>query len=271
MDVPTILHYFKEPLIHRRGFSLTLRNVAMDDEGARALSELLMLNHHIGALDVSANRMTGEGLSYLATSLEVNQRLIALTMDWNEGVGGEGLVELAGALGQSQALTSLSLKGVGMGDDTFAQVVDALVGGEKREWTKLDLSWNTLTDASAPALARLLAFSPVTSLHLAHNRFGDALLPTLHPHPSTLTHLDLSYNRLTRTLRRRAGPAHLAVLHVRQADGQRLDVVGRGVGADVWGGGGGGGAEAERGRRGGEGWRSRRWRGGRGCGRAWFG
>ena len=196
VDVSTILHYFKEPLIHRKGWSLTLRNVGMDNEGVRALSEVLMLNHRIDAVDVGGNRITGEGASYLATSLEVNQRLTSLSLDYNE-VGQEGLVELAGALAQSQTMTSLSLKGVGLNDDTFTAVVDALVSGVSRTWTKLDLSWNELTDASASALARLLAFSPVASLHLSHNRLGDGLLPALRSAAPSLVSLDLSYNRLT--------------------------------------------------------------------------
>ena len=203
VEVGVLLSYFKEPLIHRRNFSIVLRNVAMDDAGARGLSELLMLNHHIQHVDVSANVITDTGASYLATSLEVNHSLVSLHLDHNH-LGQEGVLELVTALAQSKTLTSLSLRGNRIDDATLQAMVQVLREGVPRVFTKVDLSWNELTDASAEAIGALLGAFSVASLNVSHNRLGDTVPAAINAALSTgsssltsLSLLDLSHNSLT--------------------------------------------------------------------------
>ena len=205
VDAAALLAYFKEPLIHRRDFSIALRNVALDDEGARVLSELLMLNPSIHYLDLSSNAITGAGASYLATSLEVNQTLSALRLDFNTQLTDDGMLEIVSALAASPALTSLSLRGCKVTDRLLRSMLDSLRGGVTKIWTLLDLSWNQLTDESAETVAELLSAFSVAALNLSHNGYGDKLVSAIDSSLSsssssslsTLALLDVSHNSLS--------------------------------------------------------------------------
>ena len=205
VNVSELITYFKEPLLHRRHFSLTLRNVAMDDGGARVLSELLLLNNSIQHVDISYNRVTDTGASYLAMALPSNDGLIGLTLDYNQFTD-DGVLELVNAVAASASLTSLSFRGLHLTDSTFASLVSAMRSGVPRALMKFDASFNSLTDASASAVGELLRAFGVGSLNLSHNNFGEALLSaidsSLSPDSDSramLTVLDVSYNSLTTT------------------------------------------------------------------------
>ena len=205
VNVSELLAYFKEPLLHRRDFSLVLRNVAMDDSGARILSELLLLNSHVQHVDISQNALTDVAASYLAMALPSNDGLIGLCLD-NNSFTDDGVLELATAIAASTSLTSLSFRGLRLTDSTFASMIAALQAGTPRPLAKFDVAFNRLSDTSAPALGELLRTFGVGSLNLSHNEFGDALLPAIDsslPAESSsramLAVLDVSFNRLTST------------------------------------------------------------------------
>ena len=201
VNVGELLTYFKEPLLHRRDFSIVLRNVAMDDSGARVLSELLLLNHRIQHVDISYNRVTDIGASYLSMAVPSNDGLVGLTVDHNQFTD-DGVLELASAIAASASLTSLSLRGLRLSDRTFASLVSAMRGGIPRALMKFDVAFNSLTDISAPAVGDLLRTFGVGALNLSHNCFGEALLPAIDSSlaresdsRSMLTVLDVSYNQ----------------------------------------------------------------------------
>ena len=205
VHVSELLNYFKEPLLHRRDFSLVLRNVAMDDSGARVLSELLLLNNRIQHVDISHNRVTDIGASYLAMALPSNDGLVGLTVDYNQFTD-DGVLELVNAIAASVSLTSLSLRGARLNDRSFAQLVAAMRGGIPRALMKFDVAFNSLTDDSAAAVGDLLRAFGVGALNLSHNAFSEAILPaidsSLSPDSDSrtmLTVLDLSYNQLSST------------------------------------------------------------------------
>ena len=205
VNVSELLNYFKEPLLHRRDFSLVLRNVAMDDGGARVLSELLLLNHRIQHVDVSYNRVTDIGATYLAMSIPSNDGLVGLTVDYNMFTD-DGVLELTNAIAASASLTSLSFRGLRLSDGTFTSMVAAMRAGIPRALMKFDVAFNSLTDAAAPAVGELLRSFGVGALNLSHNGFTDSLLPAIDSsltpdsdNRAMLTVLDVSYNQLSTT------------------------------------------------------------------------
>ena len=205
VNVSELLNYFKEPLLHRRDFSLVLRNVAMDDSGARVLSELLLLNNRIQHVDISYNQVTDIGASYMAMAIPSNDGLLGLAVDYNQFTD-DGVLELISAVAASASLTSLSFRGLRLSDGTFVSLIGALRAGIPRAFMKFDVAFNNLTDASAPAVGELLQTFGVGALNLSHNAFSELLLPiiesSLSPQSDSrtvLSVLDVSYNQLSTT------------------------------------------------------------------------
>jgi hypothetical protein len=126
------------------------------------------------------NRLTHLGLGQLL-SLTKGEVLQRIDLSGNVQLGEKGAGLLSAFVSKAEALTWLSLEGVGLGDRAFVRLCAAVGAGELDEETGVvtgqcplrhwNVARNGLTDASMPALAACLTKTQaLASLDLSWNR-----------------------------------------------------------------------------------------------------
>lgn len=214
--LPT-LQYFKEHLILRAPYALTLRNVCLVDSDLRVISEICMMNHGITSLDLSYNALTDAGFAYILSIVEVSKGLITLRLDGNQ-LTGEGLDEIANLL-SLRRLKSLSLQTNAITSNACIAFFDKLYASipttsPSLEMIELNLSDNPIDDEISNSLCILLKRCTIQRLRLSHTNITDhtveALAATLLSFPNDIELLDFSYNKLTYASLAALSPALLA-------------------------------------------------------------
>ena len=164
---------------------------ALGSDALVALKELLISNTTLQSLDISNNRINGEGAAFIADTLHANRTLTALRAD-NNPFGPYGTRHIVDAIASADTISTLSLAGVGAGGagDVIAPYVRS-----SSSLQNLDLSHNN-------------------SHNVSHNRLdSEALIDALHARSPTppFLYLGLSGHRLDEI-----AMARLLSFHVRK-------------------------------------------------------
>ena len=205
---------------------INLRHAGMGVKGARALAAALAVNEHIRSLNLGDNAFGDEGCTaFVGLS---NTTLTSLNLADNQ-IGFHGMRSLASALPGVPSLRELVLKGNVLDDRAAVPLTDALSGPAAASLTRLDVSYNTLGEASGLALGEMIASnahlldldlgwnslrgaggssvaqalprSALRRINLSWNSIGDqgaVALGEAIPGIAALTHLDISHNRIGR-------------------------------------------------------------------------
>jgi Ran GTPase-activating protein (RanGAP) involved in mRNA processing and transport len=200
----------------------------LGSKAMKSIAEALRNNETLKNLDVSYNKIGNSGLCRLTSNLAISKTFIqSLDLTFNK-IGSNGAVNLANLLldtNRTIKILNLSLNMIGAeGCVLFGSVLkynhvleelnlsrndiregvvslaEGLLGSEVTHLRRLDLSWNSLTDQGAEALANVLQKNSVLeSLKLSSNAIGDdgvcALADALHA-DMALSELDIVGNQM---------------------------------------------------------------------------
>ncbi|CAN0444931.1 unnamed protein product, partial [Ectocarpus sp. 12 AP-2014] len=189
--------------------SLRLWRAHCGDEGVRSIAEVLRLGGaevKLEYVELFDDNIGPTGATALGQSLSIgcNKSLLSLKLDYNPSLGSEGTAALCRGLRTNSSLKQLHLPYCDLGSDAGPPL------GEMLSYTKLQLAVLNLqgnrleaegTKALSPGLARNRS---LVYLSLADNGIGsgDADVDALEDFRdammscSTLTHVDLLYNRI---------------------------------------------------------------------------
>jgi len=129
--------------------TLSLWGNNIGDVGCIALSEVLIVNTTIQALDISDCNITITGAVALCSALKVNTSLINLEIGGNL-IGNE----LANLFGEVPFLQKLDISGMNIGNEGAIILSESLK--KNKTLTKLDLSYNKIGESGAESLWRML-------------------------------------------------------------------------------------------------------------------
>jgi hypothetical protein len=211
--LPTLQH-FKEHLILRAPYALTLRNVCLVDADLKIISEICMMNHGITSLDLSYNAITDAGFSYILSIVEVSKGLLHLKLDGNM-LTGEGFEDLANLLWlrkiqtlsfESNAITTSNCVSF------FNQWYNSIPAtAPSLEMIELNLSNNPIDDRVSESLCLLLKRCTIQQLRLAYTNIRDqtveSLAATFLSFPHSIELWDFSFNKLTESSLAALSPA----------------------------------------------------------------
>jgi Ran GTPase-activating protein (RanGAP) involved in mRNA processing and transport len=200
-DVDTLLEVIGTvPCEAIRLRDLDLSNNNAQDDGVRELARMLLGNdgpQGLVGLDLSSNRITGDGIVYLSEAIEVNHHLRTLRLAANR-CGPAGLTALGTALAANATLTSLSLYGCGIEDAALVGFCDGLAANSTLR--HLNLASNCITAAGLKVLsAAVPGCRALRILDLSDNAIVGGvrdLARALADHPA-MRELDLAKNRVT--------------------------------------------------------------------------
>uniref|UniRef100_A0A8B9L687 NLR family, CARD domain containing 3 n=1 Tax=Astyanax mexicanus TaxID=7994 RepID=A0A8B9L687_ASTMX len=148
----------------------SLQSNSIEDEGARALAEVLQSNRKLTSLNVQKNGIGPDGVKRIAESLKKNQILQDLNVSSNH-LGDLGTVALAQALVVNHTLCTLSLQSNSVSDKGMKALTLAL--RSNRGLTTLNLRENSIGVEGAKAIARALQEnSTLRELDLRGNSIG---------------------------------------------------------------------------------------------------
>ena len=106
-------------------------------------------------LDLRGNRFEAQGAKQLASMLQTQHNVVALSLEWNNvGLLDEGVVALAHALEADTRLVTLDLRNNSIGPEGGRAIASALRRNQTLK--KLDLRWNDIGNAGAAALVEAL-------------------------------------------------------------------------------------------------------------------
>ena len=140
----------------------------------------------LASLEAWGSSLKPEDAATLANALKANGTLTTLDLGGNASLGDAGIRSLAPGLREARALSTLGLDGVGLGDGGGREVAAALRSNCLPALACLRLQHNSLTDATAVALADAVvtaaeAVKPrraqLRKLLLHHNKVGERVLP----------------------------------------------------------------------------------------------
>jgi Ran GTPase-activating protein (RanGAP) involved in mRNA processing and transport len=170
-----------EPLVHNSTLiKLDLSYNNISDRGASLLSSVLDPNGNtthslLRDLNLTYNKIGPAGASSLARALISNRTLQRLDLSLNR-IGPEGAESFGPVLRYSHTIRELLLSRNNLGE-VGGGVLRLLQGLEETEGTnltRLDLSWNALTDEAALHMARILSGnSALKNLDLSSNAIGN--------------------------------------------------------------------------------------------------
>jgi len=89
---------------------LTVHSCCLDDQGAKAIANVLETNLTLTELDLANNNITSDGVRYLAQALTKNKSLAKLDLGLNEKIKDEGAEALAKFCAKNSTMTHLSLQ-----------------------------------------------------------------------------------------------------------------------------------------------------------------
>jgi hypothetical protein len=170
---------------------LQLTKNHLDDEGLEEIIAGNILSHVI-FLDLSTNWISSRGITRLAESSRV-KKVETLDLSQNNVAQNGFLTILAST--ELQHLKVLKLR-----KNNISELVmrEQSASFNLQQLQTLDLSYNSLGPESVRFIMNLTTHSQLTSLDLAHNNIGDeGILNLTETYPFTLTHLNLSFNRIT--------------------------------------------------------------------------
>ena len=151
-------------------------------------------------LDLTYNKIGGVGAEHVATLLNMNNKHIAkLNLSLNS-IGPQGASYFQLPLQYNHTLLELNLSRNNIQDDGAKAIAQGLLDSSDTKLHTLDLSWNSLTNEGAFALAHVLREkSLLRSLKLASNAIGDdgvnAIADALHS-DLALIELDIVGNQM---------------------------------------------------------------------------
>ncbi|XP_051865188.1 NACHT, LRR and PYD domains-containing protein 3-like [Pristis pectinata] len=154
----------------------------LEDSGVKLVSAVLMdLEWKIQKLQLGNNSLIDSGAEDLSSVRSTIRSLTELDMGYNE-LGDSGVKLMSQALRDPECkIQSLWLGSVGLTDSGIEDIISAL--STNRSLTELDLSYNSLTDRSIPALRHLILTLPsLEQIELRGNEFsrtGDKELRSL--------------------------------------------------------------------------------------------
>ena len=194
--------------------ALHVRNCSVGDEGASSLAAALRVNRALAFLDLSHNQIGNSGCQDLINSLRAdiygNNTVRAIDLQGNRNIREDLVTELSIQLSlnngpswlkedllalRDNGVTELRYSGTNFSDQYVALLVQAMQGNTSV--TVVDLS-NCLLEADGGELISSLirANSTITHLNLSHNKIGvsaSALAKALH-HNAHITELDIAHN-----------------------------------------------------------------------------
>lgn len=165
----------------------------------RLTSNLAISKTSIQSLDLTFNKIGSNGATNLASLLlETNRTIAILNLSLNM-IGAEGCVPFGPVLKYNHVLEELNLSRNDIRDGVLS-LAEGLLESDVTHLRRLDLSWNSLTDKGAEALANVLQKNSVLeSLKLSSNAIGDdgvrALADALHA-DMALSELDIVGNQM---------------------------------------------------------------------------
>ena len=208
--------------------NLTLLNCSTNKVIYHELAKMLQANTALKELNLSQNRIEGEGACELAKMLQANTALKELNLSGN-GIGDEGACELAKMLQANTALKELNLSGNGIGDEGACELAKMLQANTALK--ELNLSWNGIGDEGACELAKMLqANTALKELDLSWNRIGGegaCELAKMLKANTALKELNLSRNRIGDE-----GACELAKMLQANTALKELDLSGNGIGGE---------------------------------------
>lgn len=154
----------------------------------------------LSELDLTYNKIGALGAEHIATLLNLNNRYIKkLNLSLNS-IGPQGAVFFRWALQYNHTLLDLNLSRNHILDEGAEAIAQGLRDSDDTHLQALDLSWNSLTNAGASALADVVRDnSMLQSLKLASNAIGDegvnAIADALHA-DLALQELDIVGNQM---------------------------------------------------------------------------
>jgi Ran GTPase-activating protein (RanGAP) involved in mRNA processing and transport len=149
---------------------------ALRSDALVALKELLMSNTTLQSLDISNNRINGEGAAFIADALRANRTLTALRADYNP-FGTDGTRHIVDAIASADTISTLSLAGVGApgAGDVIARYVRS-----SSALQNLDLSHNRLeSEALIDALHARSPTPPFLYLGFSGHRLDEIAMARL--------------------------------------------------------------------------------------------
>ncbi|XP_072894319.1 NACHT, LRR and PYD domains-containing protein 3-like [Hemitrygon akajei] len=179
---------------------LRLWDVGLTDSGAKDLASALSTNPSLTELDLGKNKLGDSGVNLVFAALRNSECKIQKLGLRDVGLTDSGAEDFASALSRNPSLTELDLRynklgdsgvklvsaalrsleckiqklwldNVGLTDSGAEDLVSALSTNPSLTW--LDLTFNSLTDRSVPALCRLILTLPsLERIWLVENRFS---------------------------------------------------------------------------------------------------
>eukprot|EP00742_Colponemidia_sp_Colp-10_P002864 GILJ01003058.1.p1 GENE.GILJ01003058.1~~GILJ01003058.1.p1 ORF type:complete len:328 (+),score=52.41 GILJ01003058.1:56-1039(+) len=180
--------------------SLRLWRAGAEDEGMRAVAQLLASNNSIRVLEFMDNRITPLGCELLSSSLPKCQSLAFLRLDHNE-FGAEGVRQLAVGLSMNSTLRVLSLAYCNIGPEGGQPLTEILIYYQSK-LKELNLQGNHLSSAGVVSvLMACRRTKSLSKLSLADNQFGEEpevleQLTFLFANKSNLNCYDLRFNAI---------------------------------------------------------------------------
>ena len=156
---------------------LILDHVGLRDKGAEALSEALMVAHHVTALSLAHNHIGPAGAEHILAACLHGKNITVLDLS-NNVLGRNGSLSAEGGIGhllrqfiiRNSSVVELYLQGNQIGDNEATLIAEAVVSNHTLQ--KLDLSYNNLHFRGAQAVATMLHNSyELTDINLSWNRF----------------------------------------------------------------------------------------------------
>lgn len=156
---------------------LVLDHVGLRDRGAEALSEALMVAHHVTTLSLAHNHIGPSGAEHILAACLHSKNITILDLS-NNVLGRNAALSPEGGIGymlkqfitRNNTVVQLYLQGNAIGDSDATQIAEAVVSNHTLQ--KLDLSYNNLHYRGAQAVASMLHNSyELTDVNLSWNRF----------------------------------------------------------------------------------------------------
>ncbi|XP_072892407.1 NACHT, LRR and PYD domains-containing protein 3-like isoform X2 [Hemitrygon akajei] len=184
---------------------LGLFRVGLTDSGAEDLASALSTNPSLTELNLGYNKLGDSGVKLVSAALSNPECKIQKLWLWKVGLTDSGAEDLASGLSTNPSLTELDLSDNKLGD-SGVKLVSAALRNPECKIQKLWLRCVGLTDSGAEDLVSALSTNPsLTRLDLTSNSLTDRSVPALCRLIQTLSSLErieLWGNRFSRTGRK---------------------------------------------------------------------
>ncbi|XP_059816806.1 ribonuclease inhibitor-like isoform X2 [Hypanus sabinus] len=158
---------------------LGLKKVSLTDSGAEDLASALSTNTSLTGLDLSVNELGDSGVKLVFAALKnPGCKIQKLELD-TVGLTDSGAQDLVSVYSTNPSLRKLDLSGNKLGD-SGVKLVSAALRNPECKLQRLWLKGVVLTDSAAEDLASALSTNPsLTGLNLSENSLTDRSIPAL--------------------------------------------------------------------------------------------